>query len=299
MPAISVIMPVYNRQDRVGRAIESVLGQEFVDFELVIVDDASTDDTVRVIETYTDPRIRLLRQPQNRLGGAARNRGVREARCDLICFIDSDDEYLPHKLGYVVAYFAQHPEVEVLIDSFELVFPDSHRRRPVIRRNPVLHDSPAVIEGVYARHISKATPAITARRGALERAGMFDETLRRRQDFDLVVRLTATCHCATTDQVLWRKYWTEGAITSHLHTFMPAVLEMCRRNPEYLTTPAYRVGVARDLTHHVLRLIGRGEFRLIQHDIGRFAESHGGGRTTCLLAQGLAENIKRFVTGRR
>jgi glycosyltransferase involved in cell wall biosynthesis len=296
-PAVSVVMPVFNRRDRVARAVESVLAQDFADFELVIVDDASTDNTVEVIQSFSDPRIVLLRQPENRLAGAARNRGVREASCELIAFIDSDDEFLSHKLGFVVEYFRRHPDVDALIDSFELVYPPRMRKRPTLRLNLPLSDSEAILEGVYARRISKATPALTARRPALLAAGLFDETLRRRQDFDLVVRLLHSCRGATTDRVLWRKHWTEGAITSQLHTFMPAILEMCRRNPEYLTTPKYRIGVARDLAHHVLRLSGKREFTLLGNDLGRFAEAHGAVLAARLVAQGMVETAKRSLTG--
>ena len=299
VPAVSVVMPVFNREDRVARALESVLAQDFPDFELVIVDDASTDGTVQVVERYPDERIVVLRQPEHRFGGAARNRGIREARSDLIAFLDSDDEFLPHKLTFVVDYFRKHAAVDALIDSFELVYPPNKRRRPVLRTNPALTDSAAILEGVYARRISKATPALTARRPALLAAGLFDETLKRRQDFDLVVRLVRAGRAATTDQILWRKHWTEGAITSQRHTFMDAILEMCRRNPAYLTVPAYRVGVARDLAHHVLKLSRRGEFGLLRRDLGRFADAYGAGFAAYLVGQGMIESARRAMTGSR
>jgi glycosyltransferase involved in cell wall biosynthesis len=292
-------MPVFNRRDNVARAVESVLAQDFADFELIIVDDASTDSTVEVIESFSDQRIVLLRQSDNRLAGAARNRGVREAHSELIAFIDRDDEFLSQNLGFVVDYFQRHPEIDALIDSFELVYPPRMRKRPSRRLNPPLTDNEAILEGVYARRISKATPALTARRPALLSAGLFDEPLRRRQDFDLVVRLLRGCRGATTDGVLWRKHWTEGAITSQLHTFMTAILEMCRRNPEYLSTPKYRIGVARALAHHVLRLTAKLEFTLLGNDLGRFAEAHGAVLTARLVGHGMVETAKRAMTGRR
>jgi glycosyltransferase involved in cell wall biosynthesis len=111
MPAISVVMPVFNPQDSVARALESVLAQELADFELIIVDDASTDAAVRVIEGHADPRIILVQQPENRGGGAARNRGARQACGGLISFLDSDDVFRPHELAFVVGYFASHPDI--------------------------------------------------------------------------------------------------------------------------------------------------------------------------------------------
>lgn len=299
MPSISVVMPVFNREDRVSRAIESVLRQEHADFEFVIVDDASTDGTVDVIRGYADPRIVLLRQPHNQHAAAARNRGILAARSELICFIDSDDEFLPRKLAFVVRHFADHPALEALIDSFELTYPPDVRQRHAARINPVLDDSEHILTGIYARRISKATPALSARRAALIAVGMFDAALPRRQDFDLVVRLARACRCATTDQVLWRKHWTHGAITSQLHTFMDAILEMCRRNPAYMTTPRYRVGVARDLAHHTMKLAGKRRWRMLWSDLGRFARAYGGGTTALLLGQGMIETAKRALQGSR
>jgi glycosyltransferase involved in cell wall biosynthesis len=297
MPSISVVMPVFNRQDRVAKAVESVLGQELADFELVIVDDASTDRTVEVIQRYDDPRIVLLRQDRNQHAAAARNRGVLAARSELVCFIDSDDEFLPHKLAFVVEHFRNHPELDALIDSFELAYPPDVRRRAAFRINPVLTDSEEILTGIYARRISKATPALTARRAALIAAGLFDPTLPRRQDFDLVVRLARAARCATTDQILWRKHWTHGAITSQVHTFMDAILEMCRRNPAYMTTARYRIGVARDLAHHTVKLVSKRRWRLLWSDLRRFARAYGTATTAILLGQGMIESAKRAWQG--
>lgn len=295
MPGISVVMPVFNRAERVPRAVASVLEQDYSDFELVIVDDASTDGTVAAIEVFHDPRIRLLRQPENRHAAAARNRAIREARSDLIAFIDSDDEYLPHKLGFLVDYFQRNPNIDALLDSFTVTYPSHMRRQDAARVNPVLTDNEQILAGVYARRISKATPALSARRQALLDAGLFDETLGRRQDFELVVRLTRSCRCATTDQVLWRKHWTDGAITSQLRTRMDAILAMCARDPTYLATPQYRVGVARDLAHHALQAIRKRQLALLGRDLRRFAGLHGTGQTARLLVEGLLESGRRAL----
>jgi glycosyltransferase involved in cell wall biosynthesis len=94
-PFLSVIMPVYNRETLVARAIQSCLGQSFSDFEIVVVDDASTDHTVEVIQGFTDERIRLFRHEQNRGVCPARNEAMAHARGMWLVFLDSDDEILP------------------------------------------------------------------------------------------------------------------------------------------------------------------------------------------------------------
>src|ERR1700752_2956055 len=111
-PASAVVMPVYNRAATVGRAIQSVLSQEFQDFELIIVDDGSTDGTPDVVASFADPRLRFIRLPANAGGNAARNRGIDAGTAPLITFLDSDDHYLSNKLEFAVHYFEDRPEVD-------------------------------------------------------------------------------------------------------------------------------------------------------------------------------------------
>ena len=143
-----------------------MLAQEFPDFELIIVDDASTDATAQVIKGYDDPRIILVRQSERRGGGAARNRGAREARSSLISFLDSDDAFLRHKLGFVVDYFARHPDIDVLLDSFEIVYPpekrrrNSHARQSAVDRQPQdrrRHLCPSHLQGDAGADVRAAT----------------------------------------------------------------------------------------------------------------------------------------------
>lgn len=97
-PYFSIVIPAYNRANIVGEAVGSVLAQTFQDFEIVVVDDGSADDTVSVVSAIPDNRIRLIRQA-NAGGSAARNRGIDEARGRFIAFLDSDDRFLPQHLA--------------------------------------------------------------------------------------------------------------------------------------------------------------------------------------------------------
>ena len=95
---MSVIIPTYNRAHLVGRAIQSVIDQTFIGWELLLIDDGSTDDTEKVVKRFCDHRIRYLRHEVNKGAGAARNTGIRESSGEYIALLDSDDEWLPEKL---------------------------------------------------------------------------------------------------------------------------------------------------------------------------------------------------------
>ena len=108
-PPVSVVIPAYNRAPTIGAAIDSVLRQTFTDFELVVVDDGSTDGTLTAARAIADPRLRVIAAPQNMGAAGARNLGVAEARGTWIAFQDSDDEWLPEKLAKQMARLATPP----------------------------------------------------------------------------------------------------------------------------------------------------------------------------------------------
>jgi len=102
-PLISVVIPTFNRADLTGRAIESVLRQTYTAFEILVADDASTDDTGKVVAAFQDPRIRYLKSKINAGASSARNRGIAAARGAFVAFLDSDDVWMPNKLELQVA----------------------------------------------------------------------------------------------------------------------------------------------------------------------------------------------------
>lgn len=119
MPFFSVILPVYNRQKFIAKAIESVLAQTYTDFELIVVDDASTDDTARIVHSYDDIRIRYVKNETNIERCNSRNRGIAMARGTYICFLDSDDYHLPHHLQTL------YTEIEMRNTPIALLFTNS------------------------------------------------------------------------------------------------------------------------------------------------------------------------------
>jgi len=273
-PKVSVILPVHNRADVLPRAIESVLGQELRDFELVVIDDGSTDGSAEVAELFGDERIRLIRLDRNRGGNVARNEGIRAARAPLIAFLDSDDRYFPDKLAWTAAEFERRPKLELLVDSFIKVQPPGARKAEVVRRNPVIDEREQFRTTLFTRRLWKATPAITVKRQIAIEAGLFDETLRRLQDFDFLIRVSEMANCASTDRVLWVKYWDAGAISAQ-DNMIPANVELVRRHPEYLRNPAYRPGLAYALRLSAWRRIKRGDIGGIARDMRSLGDAFG------------------------
>src|SRR5215207_4189569 len=109
VPAVSVVLPTYNRAPLLGRSIRSVLGQSYGDFELLVIDDGSTDGTAGVVAAFGDPRVRYVPLARNTGAGAARNVGIRMSRGRFMAFQDSDDEWLPSKLAKQLSAFGRGP----------------------------------------------------------------------------------------------------------------------------------------------------------------------------------------------
>jgi glycosyltransferase involved in cell wall biosynthesis len=142
-PEVSIILPTYNRADTIGRAVQSVLAQTFEDWELVVVDDGSSDGTQEVLAGI-DPRIRVLRQA-NAGVGAARNTGLAAARGRLLTFLDSDDGWLPHFLELTTSFLHWAPDEQWVTTEFNQDYGHGH----VIRHN--LDDVPRYV--TFARAI--------------------------------------------------------------------------------------------------------------------------------------------------
>jgi glycosyltransferase involved in cell wall biosynthesis len=128
IPHVTILMPAYNTAPYIAEAIQSVLAQDFTDFELLIVDDGSTDNTIQVIKSFTDPRIRLIRQGHAGIA-AALNRGLQEAQGEYIARFDADDICLPGRLCRQVDFLESHPdyvicggEAEYISDQGEHLF---------------------------------------------------------------------------------------------------------------------------------------------------------------------------------
>jgi glycosyltransferase involved in cell wall biosynthesis len=199
-PLVSVILPTHNRASVLSRAIRSVLAQTYRNLELIVVDDASTDNTPDVIKRFLDSRLRYVRLPQNRRVAAARNVGIREAAGEVLAFLDDDDYWLIQKLErQVPALLGASDDVGLNICGHLCLEP--HRTR-------YIGGSAAFARMDFSAGFNLnfgliATPGWLVRRGYLRQAGPFDERLLCWEDWELALRLSDVCRFEHLDEPLF------------------------------------------------------------------------------------------------
>ena len=180
---VSVIIPTYNRGWVLQEAIDSVLAQDFKDFELIVVDDGSTDNTGEMLDSY-DQDLIVIRQT-NRGVSAARNRGIAAAAGRLIAFLDSDDLWLPSKLSRQVDFFNLNPDA-VINQTEEIWIRNGVRVNPKNRHHKF---SGMIFEQSLALCLVSPS-AVMMRRSLLDAVGLFDEDLPACEDYDLWLRVS-------------------------------------------------------------------------------------------------------------
>lgn len=199
-PELTVSMPAYNAGEYAREAIASVLSQEGIDFELIVVDDGSLDDTAEVVESFADPRVRLIRHDRKLGIGRAHNRVLAGSRAPFVAHVDADDVVLPGAFRRMLAAFEDSPQVGLahchyrLIDRAGTVLGDSARsvRPGVDYRRELL-----VRGGSVANHLR------TYRREALDAVGPFDERGSVGVDSEMALRILDRYEIRLVPEVLY------------------------------------------------------------------------------------------------
>lgn len=184
MPLVSVIIPTFNRSHFLKEAIDSVLKQDFKDFELIVVDDGSTDDTEKILRSYANSLIFLSQE--NKGVSAARNSGIRISSGTFISFLDSDDLWLPQKLSIQVEFFTQNPSA-LICQTNEIWL------RKGIRVNPrKVHKKYSGEIFEHCLSICRVSPsAVMMKKNLFCEVGLFDEELPACEDYDLWLRVAS------------------------------------------------------------------------------------------------------------
>ena len=183
-PKVTVFIPVYNREQYIGDAIKSILSQTFSDFELLLVDDGSSDSSTEKIRSFSDPRIRLVCNEQNLGIPKTRNKGVELARGQYMAMLDSDDLAYPHRLERQVAFLDSHPEF-AQVGSWCRMMDAEGRILNKIKRQPTQSDE---IHAQFLFRCAMSNRSIMARTAILKEFG-YRNDFPRCQDYELHVRL--------------------------------------------------------------------------------------------------------------
>ena len=186
-PLVTVLIPAYNAEATITRAIDSALAQTYRDFEVVVVDDGSHDATSDIVAGYGDDRIRLIRLPRNLGESGAMNEGIAVARGELVAFLDADDEWLPVKLARQVPALTGNPDAVAATCGCRFVDADGNVFREFGLPEPIFGSGQTWKSLLAATMIAK--PCVLARATALQQAGPFDTALHVAADQDMWIRL--------------------------------------------------------------------------------------------------------------
>lgn len=245
---VSIILPTYNRADILGKAIESVLGQTYPHFELLVVDDGSTDQTKEAVKRYPDERIRFCRLEQNGGQSKARNYGIRHARYAYLAFEDSDDLWQPDKLLIQMqrmerepsAGFCYHKIRYRMDDGSELVLPTEQI---------ALEKKSGDIFGQILYENLVPCPALLVKKDCIEAVGGFDESMKALEDYDLALKLSRKYQAVFVDEILLEAVSLAGGVSDSAAQHLAAGCYLLRKyKADYVNTDAF--------AHRIEKILG-------------------------------------------
>lgn len=203
MPRVSVIIPTHNRSEFLRVAITSVLNQTFQDFEIIIVDDASKDDTHKVVSSLNDERIKYIRHELNKGVSAARNTGLSASSCNYIAFLDDDDEWLPVKLEMQINLLEKSPsKVGAVYTGYEVIDRASGQvlgQRVPTKRGNIFNDM--LIDNPIGN-----TSIALCRKECFDKVGLFNAETVPFEDYEMWIRISKEFHFECIREILVKYY---------------------------------------------------------------------------------------------
>jgi glycosyltransferase involved in cell wall biosynthesis len=182
---VSIIMPTHNRCDLLKNAIDSILNQTYKNYEIIIVDDASTDNTEEYINSLNLDKLVYIKNKESKGASKSRSIGIRNATGQFIAFLDDDDEWLPTKLEEQVKKFSNNDNLGLVYTGVKLVFKDQN-----LSYNTLPNLSGYVYKEMLMRNHIGVTPAVMLRKEVLEDVGLFDSNYPAREEYDLWIRVS-------------------------------------------------------------------------------------------------------------
>jgi glycosyltransferase involved in cell wall biosynthesis len=230
-PLVSVVIPAYNAAWCIRRAVDSVLAQSFRDFELIVVDDGSTDDTAAILAGYGDA-LRVVSKPNGGLS-SARNAGIAAAQGKYVAFLDADDWWLPGKLATQVALMESRPDLLFCSTVSGVQTPEGQR---LADWRCGRDDRRSALECIFAVNafVAGSGSAVLAKREAFQRAGSFDESLRSLEDIDMWMRLAALGGFSCIDETLVFIEKSASSMSGNLDVMRASAIQVMRKNRNLL-----------------------------------------------------------------
>jgi len=190
---ISVVIPLYNKAESIARTLATVAAQTYSDYEVVVVDDGSTDGSADIVRRINDPRLRIICQPNGGVS-AARNRGIDEARGEFIAFLDADDEWKPDYLETQMALTEKYPDCDVFATRYETRSSDGTTVQAIIRKLP-FQGSDGILSNYFLVASCSQPPlftsAVMVRKTAIQAVGCFPVGIKSGEDLLTWARLSA------------------------------------------------------------------------------------------------------------
>lgn len=214
-PTVSVIIPTYNRAHLVSRAIESVLNQTYQDFEIIVVDDGSMDDTEEIVRSFKNERIRYIRHDKNKGEAAARNTGIKAAEGEYIAFQDSDDEWIPEKLEKQTKVFeGASSRLGIVYTSMYQI--DKEGRKQDFKTPTIMPEDGLVYRrALDYQLLNIGIGTAVMRRTCFNTAGLFDERLLYFVDLEFFIRAAKHFYFYHINEPLINYYEAEGSLGSN------------------------------------------------------------------------------------
>lgn len=206
MEKISVIIPTYNGSENIKRAIESVLNQDYPNIEVIVVDDASTDNTVEVVESIKDNRLKLIEHQVNKNGSAARNTGIKASTGEYIALLDDDDEWLPQKLSKQIEYFKTKDK-----NIWKAVVVSFVTEKQGNKKETILTKEGDLRKEILSMEVSMSIGSgILIEKKAVEEIDGFDERYLRHQDLEFMLRYLRKYKLGAMSEVLLKRFGHSG-----------------------------------------------------------------------------------------
>jgi glycosyltransferase involved in cell wall biosynthesis len=230
MAKVDVIIPAFNAAKYLPTAIESVILQTFDDWQILLVDDGSTDDTAEVVAPFIrqlGPKLQYIKQPNKGLP-AARNTAIRHSSAEFLALLDADDVWLPYRLSESLKCFENRPDVGLAYGFNARIDPEGKVIDTFAnRQNP---SEGRIAPYIYTRRINLPCPTITFRKSCIDEVGLFDETFRATEDRDLWLRIALRYEVALAPKVIAHYRTSPGSMSTDPYRMLKAQLLFTKKH---------------------------------------------------------------------